>query len=49
MPANDKNSKKHGGMTREKAKDFFEANHIRFVLAQWRGAIVGRWGNAINP
>jgi len=35
MPANDKNSKKHGGMTREKARDFFEANQIRFVLAQF--------------
>ena len=35
MPAKDKNSKKHGGMTREKARDFFEANQIKFVLAQF--------------
>jgi len=35
MPAKDKNSKKHGGMTREKARDFFAANQIKFVLAQF--------------
>ena len=35
MPANDKNSKKNGGMTREKAREFFEANQIKFVLAQF--------------
>jgi glutamine synthetase len=35
MPAKDKNSKKHGGMTRDAARDFFEANQIKFVLAQF--------------
>ena len=35
MPAKDKNSKKHGGMTRETARDFFETNQIKFVLAQF--------------
>src|SRR5271156_3693253 len=35
MPANDENSTKDGGMTREKARDFLEANRIKFILAQF--------------
>jgi len=35
MPANEKKSAKHPGMTREAAKAFLEANQIKFVLAQF--------------
>jgi glutamine synthetase len=35
MPANDRSAKKNGGMTREKAREFFKANQIKFVLAQF--------------
>ena len=35
MPANEKKSAKHPGMTREAAKAFLETNQIKFVLAQF--------------
>src|SRR6266404_4989835 len=35
MPANEKKSAKHSGMTREAAKAFLETNQIKFVLAQF--------------